>query len=86
MEHYENVIAVARSFICGNKEKESVKINDKEKPLIAWLNTRKNEAITNRDTTISKLSRRVLLGLSIIWFTATAFFLFFMFCRCYVAC
>jgi hypothetical protein len=83
MKHYENAIAIARSRIYGDEEKTLVKINYEEKPLITWLDTRKNESITNRDTKISSLSTNILRWSSIFWFAAAIFFLVFMFYRRY---
>jgi len=69
IQHYEDVIAVVRSCIYEDKEKDLVKINCKEKLLISWMNTRENDEIKNRDTKISDLSKNVLLILYIFWFT-----------------
>lgn len=72
MKHYENAVAVARYIIYGDEKERLVKINCEAKPLIQWLDTRKNESIANRDTKISDLSKNVLLISYIIWFTFAA--------------
>lgn len=83
IEHYENTIAVARSYIYGDKAKSPTLIKGITKPMIHWLNTRDNDAITSRRTTLSKLSLCVLRGLSVVWFSlaiTTTIYLIVKFC------
>jgi hypothetical protein len=51
MRHYENVIAVARKKIFGDKEQELIDVNGQKKTLITWIDTRKNQELEKRSIT-----------------------------------
>lgn len=82
MKHYENVVAVTRSVLYGQKGEQAIKIKTTEKPLIKWLDTRENEEITHGRTSVSRLSETILSSACTFWLLAGVGFFMFLFAHC----
>jgi hypothetical protein len=79
LRHYENVLAIVRSATFGEK---SFKIDNVDKPLVAYLDIRANELVTHGRIPLSDLSKWILFGSRVFWFLAGISLFVFLFTRC----
>jgi hypothetical protein len=85
MKHYESVIELTRTVLLGEEGQQPFKVGTEEKPIIEWLDTRKNKEINKRSTSVSELSKNILFVSCWFWLLASLciFFLFlFGLCQC----